>query len=229
MKVNLVSIRVCMAAASLVALNTQATTITFDDLTAGVVLSSQYAGQGVAFSANAFSGANTNSTTQGWATNTGMTIAATGGADVSTLGTPSLVSGNLLHGFNGWLAENGDPSILVTFSAPITFFSLDFAGVTGSNAAFADVKLFAYNGATLLGSVAGPAVAPSATSQFTLSFAAAAITRVAVAPGSYADWVGVDNLTYTLAAVPEPQSYALMALGVVAIGVRRLRRKTRPG
>ena len=52
------------------------------------------------------------------------------------------------------------------------------------------------------------AAQPSATSndstsggQFTLGFAAASITSVAVRPGTFDDWVAVDNLVF--APVPE--------------------------
>ena len=87
--------------------------ITFDDLAPGTILSTQYAALGVVFSANAFSGKNGNSTDADWATNTDMGIVASTGADVGGLGGPALVSGNILHSFSGWLAEDGDASFAV--------------------------------------------------------------------------------------------------------------------
>ena len=53
------------------------------------------------------------------------------------------------------------------------------------------------------------------TGQFTLSFSAASITSVRVTPGWFNDWVGVDNVVF--APVPEPATYAMMALGLAAL------------
>lgn len=207
------------ASAMLVALHASATTIDFDNLAVGTTLSNQYAG--VTFAANAFTGPGTSSSGEDWATNTDMTIVSSTGTDVGGLGAPSLVSGNLLRSFAGWLNENGDPSFSVSFTSAINFFSADFAGV----ATPADVRIYAYNGNTLLGS----SVSAVTTGQFTLSFAAASITRVVVTPGSFNDWVGVDNINYTtaVAAIPEPETYALMGLGLVALAFARRRASKR--
>jgi hypothetical protein len=200
-----------------------ATTINFEDLVVGATLSNQYAGIGAVFSANAFSGPGTSTSGSDWATNTNMTIVSSTGTDVGGLGTPSLVSGNILRSFAGWLGEDGDPSFAINFAGGISNFSATFAGVSTG----ADVSIYAYNGATLLGTVNG-----TGTGQFVLSFAAANITKVAVRPGSFNDWVGVDNITYTPnavgGAVPEPESWALMLVGFGAMGVavRRARRVT---
>ena len=204
------------AAVLFAASNAPAGIINFEDLTVGTTLGNQYSGLGVTFSPNAFSGAG--GPTGNWASNTGMKIVSSTGTDVGGLGTPSLVSGNILRSFNDWLNENGDPSFLISFSTPVTSFSADFAGV----ATPADTRLFAYDGATLLGTVVG-----SATSgQFTLSFAAPSITSVAISPGDFFDWVGVDNITFQSASVPEPGAMALAGVVVVAIsgyaGRRRL-------
>ncbi|MCV2367858.1 PEP-CTERM sorting domain-containing protein [Roseateles oligotrophus] len=187
------------------------TVITFEDLVEGALLSTQYSALGVTFSANAFSGAGSSSSTQPWAGNTDMTITAT---DLGGLGSPPLVSGKMLHSFNGWVAEDGDASFWINFSAPVGSVSMDFAGISKAS----DVRLFAYNGTSLLGVVSATAL----TGQQTLSFSAAAITKVAVAPGSHDDWVGVDNIKFApAAAVPEPTSHALMAIGLMALLAKR--------
>jgi PEP-CTERM motif len=195
------------------AMQASAVTIDFEGLAEGATLSNQYAGLGAIFSANPFSGPGTSTSGEAWATNTDMTITAT---DIGGLGTPSLVSGKLLHSFGGWLGEDGDPSFAINFTTSINSFSAAFAGVFAGP----DVTIYAYNGATLLGTASGPA---TTTGQFILSFAAPTITRIAVRPGTFNDWVGVDNINYTqnavTPAVPEPESWALMLVGFGAMGV----------
>lgn len=203
------------------------TVITFDandpigGLAVGATLGNQYAAYGVIFVPNAYSG--TASPTGGWATNTAMNIVSASGGDVGGFGSPSLVSGNLLRGFNGWLGENGDPSFSALFGGGINAFSADFAGVSNP----ADVHLFAYLGSTLIGSATSAVL----TGQFTLSFASASLfDRVVITPGSFDDWVGVDNITFSSNAVapgdvPEPASMALLALGLSGMALARRRQR----
>ena len=133
---------------------------------------------------------------------------------------PSLVSGNVLHSFAGWLNEDGDASFRISFAGAISSFSADFAGVDTP----ADVRLFAYDGASLLGTIVG-----AATGQFTLSFAAPRITSVVVTPGDFFDYVAVDNIRYQAAitTVPEPETWALTSLGVVVLAWVRRRKVMR--
>jgi PEP-CTERM motif len=197
-----------------------ATVITFEDLAEGATLSNQYSALGVTFSPNAFTGANSNSTSQPWATNTNMIIT---GIDLGAGGTPVLSSGKLLHSFNGYLNENGDPSFLATFSNPINFFSADFVGVFTPG----DVTLVAYNGSVIIGTSVVAAASCAPTCQTTLSFSAPSITKIAVTPGSFADWVGVDNITFTqVTAVPEPSEVAMMMSGLGVLAWMRRRRKS---
>ncbi len=196
----------------LAASQASATTLTFEDLVAGTTLSNQYAAQGATFSANAFSGAGTSTSGEDWASNSDMTIVSSTGTDVGGLGTPAgLVSGNILRSFAGWLSEDGDPSFTITFAGVATGFSAAFAGVSTA----ADVTLFAYNGAALVGTVSG-----SSTGQFVLSFAGP-VTSVAIRPGSFNDWVGVDNINYTLAPIPEVGTWAMMGLGLALLAFKR--------
>ena len=204
-----------LVASSLVLAASQAsaTTLTFENLAAGTTLSNQYAALGATFSANAFTGPGTSTSGKPWSALTDMTIVSSTGADVGGLGTPAgLVSGNILHSFSGWLAEtDGDPSFKITFSGLVTGFSVAFAGVSTA----VDVTVYSYNGATLVNTVSG-----SSTGQFVLSYAGP-LTSVAIRPGSYNDWVGVDNVSYTLAPVPEASTYAMMGAGLALLAFRR--------
>jgi len=197
------------AGLGLAATQAVAVTINFDDLSPGSTLSNQYASLGAVFSPNAFSGPGSSASGEPWASNSSMVIADAQGPNVGSLVSSALVNGNVLRSFPGWLSENGDSSFLVSFSTPVTSFSAVFADVTE----FADVTIWAYDGATLLGSVSG-----TSAGEFTLSFAAAAITSVAVRPGNYFDYVAVDNINF--APVPEPGTYLLMGLGMAALALR---------
>lgn len=193
-----------------------AVVIDFEDLVVGTALSNQYAGLGVTFSPNAFSGPG--GPTGNWATNTDLTIVSSTGGDVGGLGTPSLVSGNMVRSFDGWLGENGDPSLLISFSGSINSFSLDFAGIFTSSS----TRLFIFDGSTLLDTV----VATGSTGQETLSFSAPSFTSVVVTPGEFNDWVGFDNLEFTFAdVIPEPSSWAMMIAGFGLTGAMLRRRR----
>lgn len=191
--------------------------IDFENLSVGDTLSNQYAAWGVTFSPSPYSG--TDSPNGGWATNTDMTIVAVGGGDTGGLGSPVLVSGKILRSFNGWYAEDGDSSFLMTFSSPITAISVDFAGIAVPSSTGLDIY---DNAGTYVTSVFAPG-----TGQQTLTYTGTNIGFVVVTPGDYTDWVGVDNISFTVAAaVPEPESYGMLALGlgVLAIAARRRQR-----
>jgi PEP-CTERM motif len=202
------------------------TTISFDDLAPGSVVGNQYAAQGVTFSANAFSGAGSSSSGQAWATNSSMVVASlsgVSGTDFGAMGNPVLASGNFLRRYVSWLDEDGDASFLMSFSTPINSISVTFAGVSGALNA-PDTRMWVYNGNTLLALLSNT-LPNSSTGQYNLSFAGTTITHVAVAPGSYNDWVAVDNIVFQAAVVPEPGTYALMALGLAGMGLLGRRRR----
>jgi len=189
-----------------------AVTLTFDSLAEGTTLSTQYAALGAVFTPNAFSGSGSSGSGADWATNTDLTVTAT---DLGGLGSPSLVSGKLLHSHGGWINENGDPSFKITFSSAVNSISAAFAGVFYPE----DVHLIAFNGSTQLADITSSVT----TGQFTLSYTAPLITSVIITPGTFDDWVGVDNISYTIAAVPEASTYAMMALGLGVLVFRRRR------
>jgi hypothetical protein len=180
-------------------------TITFDagdpigGLAAGAVLSNQYtASTGATFTPNAFSGAGGPTTT--WATNTNMIVVSSTGTDVGGLGTPALVSGNILRSFAGWLDEDGDPSMRMTLSPPAQNCSVTFAGVS----TVADIRLLAFDagGIQIGATVAGTGSAGQQT--LTINGGATPIASVAIVPGSFNDWVGIDNITCTQFVFPAP-------------------------
>ncbi len=216
---------VACSLAGLAACPAAAVTITFDNLGLGIQLSNQYAALGATFSANAFSGAGSSSSQEPWATNTDMSIGSINngvvGRDFDNLGNPPLASGNFVHRLLGWQTEDGDPSFWINFSTPVTSISVLFVGVSGSNNS-PDTRLFVYNGNTLLATVSKD-LPGNNVAQYSLSFAAPLITRVAVAPGSFNDWVGVDNVVF--APVPELGSAWMLAMGLAALGLAWRRRR----
>ncbi len=161
----------------------------------------QYAAWGFHFAPNAYSGA-------GWATNSDMTITSTsfgGGYD------PSM--GNILHSFDGWLSEDDDPSMLVSCDQLVSSISVDFIGDFDN---FSFVALYD-SSLNLVGQ--GFASGSGAVKTVTATAPLGNAKYIALAPGWFLDWVGVDNLK--VEAVPEPASVAVIGLGALAL----LRRK----
>lgn len=208
---------ITIGALALLSSSSFATLINFDDgsVVVGSTLSNQYSGVTFAGGQGGLTIPNAVATTQGFATTTDMTIVDSAGGDVGGLGTPPLVSGLLLHSFNGWLGEDGDPVMVMTFGSNVTDISMDFAGSANP----ASCGLFAYDaGGTMLSSITGTGT----TGQFTLSLTGlTGANRVAVTFGDFSDWVGVDNINYTTQAVPEPASMTALGLGLVAVLRRR--------
>jgi len=204
-----------------------AQTINFDDLAPGATLGAQYAGLGVTFTANAFSGAGSSSSGMTWATNTDMTIVSIDsgelGVDFGALGVPSLVSHNILHHFLNWeTLEDGDASFRIDLANPASAVSITFAGIGGQPNA-PDTRIFVFAGDTVLGTVSG-SLPDDNVGQLTLSFSGAGITDIVVAPGSFDDWVGVDNIVITPTAIPEPETWSLTLLGLATLAWTRRRR-----
>jgi hypothetical protein len=205
-------------------------TIDFDSLSPGATLGSQYAGLGVLFSANAFSGPGSSSSGEAWATNTDLTIVSltsgVAGEDYGALGSPSLAANNIVRHYLNTLSEDGDPSFAITLTLPASSVSVVFAGVGQDGVAMAaDTRLFAFFGSTQVDSASASLPGGETVGQVMLGVSAPIITRVVVAPGSYYDWVGVDQIEITLSPVPEPAAAALLAGGMAALGLRLRRRR----
>lgn len=183
-------------------------TMTFDTdaagnaIAEGAMLSTQYSAWGVSASnvgAPPFG--------SGWASNSSLQITAT---DIGG-GVTAPISGKLLHSFGGWLSENDDPFIRMAFSTGINSIAADFGGMSD----YAASGIYAYNGATLVGQVNGTA---SGTQHLSLS-GVGTITNIIIVPGTFGDWVGVDNISFN--TVPTPGAAALLGLGGLIVGRRR--------
>lgn len=194
-----------------------ATLITFDDgaVSEGSLLANQYSALGITFVAGSHGHTvpNPSASTQGFATNTDMHITST---DIGG-GVSSPISGKMLHTFNGWLSEDGDPVFTMIFSSPISSIDLDAGGI----ADVASTAIYAFNAAgTQIGTTAA-----SGTGTRHLSLASLAnATEVVMTIGDWNDWVGVDNIDFKVSTVPEPFSMVTLSLGVAALLRKRAKK-----
>ncbi len=119
-------------------------------------------------------------------------------------------------GFNG----NGGYSETVTFASSISNISLDFSRSNGS--IDGTIALSAYNGATLVGTTT--ATLGTINTWSSLSLSAPVITSITWAgTGAGFHPYGVDNIT---AAVPEPETYAMLLAGLGLMGFMVRRKKS---
>lgn len=192
-----------------------AVVIDFNDRAEGETISNQYAGLGVTFVPNPLGGDSTGwygssgNALGEWAGNTNMQVTAT---DVG--GGAGTGFGKLLHTFGGWLNEDGDPNMQLSFSTALTSFSAKFLGISAGE----DTGFMVYLGNVKLADVRGSGT----TSIQTLSYSTGLFDRIVIVPGSFGDWVGVDDITFT--AVPEPASMLALGLGLAAVAARRRRK-----
>jgi len=194
-----------------------ATLITFDDgaVSEGSLLANQYSALGISFVAgsNGHSVPNPSATTQGFATNSDMHITST---DIGG-GVSAPISGKMLHTFGGWLSENGDPLFTMVFTSPISSLGLDAGGIFNS----ASTALYAFNaGGTLIGTTAAVGTGTKHLSLASLANA----TEVVMTVGDFGDWVGVDNIEFTVNTVPEPFTMVTLGLGVAALARKRAKK-----
>jgi len=168
----------------------------------GATLSNQYAAWGATFVPNVLAGTN-------WATNTDMTITST---DVGAGYSASY--GKVLHSFNGWLAEDGDPNFAIFFSTAISSITVRFIG---DSTGVSEVAAFDSGGNFQTSGIVGAGGA-SVIKSVTLSGLSTTTIGV-ILPGDFNDWAAVLDITYTL--VPAPSSLALLGLGGLVAGRRR--------
>lgn len=170
-------------------------------IAAGSAMSNQYSGWGFSFSANPFVGT-------GWATNSDMHVSNT---DVG--GGYTAVHKNVFHTYSGWLNEDDDPSMLITSANDVTDVSMTFIGDTSTASFFACYDI---NGALVAQS--GFAAGSGGDDVVSLT-GMSGVRYIAIAPGYYFDWAGVDDVKIT--TVPEPFSMVALGLGVAAMARKR--------
>ncbi|MDX2018541.1 MAG: PEP-CTERM sorting domain-containing protein [Planctomycetota bacterium] len=190
-------------------------------IAANSVIANQYAAWGATFSANPLSGASGDGTNN-WATNTNMQAVSTTGGDVGALGVgaPSGL-GNILRSITGWSAENGTPNFRIDFTNGATgSLSMLFLGVAGGYTPTRFRPGFDVYDASnnLLGNVRAGNTSATSAQNLSVTFSGTAAYAIVV-PGTFTDWVGVDNITFT--NIPTPGSLALLGLAGIAAGRRR--------
>jgi uncharacterized protein (TIGR03382 family) len=121
--------------------------------------------------------------------------------------------GRILHTFNGWLAEDGDPNFGLIFSQPISSITVRF---TGDSTNVSEVAAFDAQGNFQTSAVVSGGT--QALKSVTLSNLNNTSIGV-ILPGDFGDWVGIVDITYTF--VPTPGSLALLGLAGIATGRRR--------
>lgn len=172
-------------------------------LVEGQIIDNEYAAWGATFVPNVLSGTT-------WATNTDMSVTS----NLSNVGGGYQASyGRIMHSFNGWLAEDGDPNFGLFFSQAISSITVRF---TGDTSGLSEVAAFDAQGNFQTSAVVSGGT--SALKSVTLSGLSATQIGV-ILPGDFGDWVGIVDITYTL--VPAPSSLALLGLGGLVAGRRR--------
>lgn len=157
-------------------------------------------------------------------TSGGVTASFTSGANFS-------VQPSFFGALTGRVLRDDDATIsplTITFSTLLSGISLNFG--TNTFAPGTGLTLEARNGATLVGTVNVPAVAPPGFlfPEGVISFGGAAFTSVVLS--SAARDFAVDNIAVTQAAVvPEPGTVALVGTGLLLACAVTARRRRAPG
>lgn len=188
-------------------------------INSGETLRNQYADWGITFAAGGLTGPSGDGT-QSWATNTSMIIT---NSDYSSRGLTAPPVTNMLHSYGGWLNEDGSPIFRMNIAGgAIGAISADFVGM-GSTTTYANTSFRPFiqvydAGNTLIGSASPVPQASTSYQTVTASFTGTAAYAL-IAPGSFADWVGIDNVVVN--TVPTPGAMALFGAGVVCVAKRK--------
>lgn len=207
------------------AANADVLTVNFDAgpgtsvINSGETLANQYADWGITFSSGGLTGPSGEST-YNWATNTSMLVT---NSDYGSRGVIAPPISNMLHSYGGWLTEDGTPVFRMNIAVgAINQISADFVGV-GSTSTYASTQyrpfIQVYDAAnTLIGSAS---VVPEASTSYqtvTASFGGTAAYAL-IAPGSFSDWIGIDNIVVN--TVPTPGAMALFGAGLACMTRRK--------
>ena len=200
-------------------------TMTFDAgpgtsvISSGDTLANQYADWGITFNAGGATGASGEGTLN-WATNTSMIIT---NSDFGSRGVTAPPVSNMLHSYGGWLNEDGTPIFRMNIAGgAVGSIAADFVGV-GSTSTYEgtqyrpSIRVFDATDA-LIGSAS---VVPEGSTSYqtvTASFGGTAAYAL-ITPGSFSDWVGIDNIVVN--TVPTPGAMALFGMGTMCVLKRK--------
>lgn len=176
--------------------------IDFDDgaVVVGSTLANQYASLGVSFSpGHTALGVPAPPNSTPFASNTDLTVVDSTGSDIGG-GVDPPIAGLMLHSFNGWINEDGNPSFTISFQEPVIHLSVLFGGNDLGDSALCAVNSLDNVTAT---SFVGPGVTDTAVLDL-----AEPVTNFVVVLGAADDWVGVDRIEFS--TIPEPSAVVAM-------------------
>ena len=186
--------------------------INFDDgaVGEGSILSNQYAAMGVHFLPNhTASGVPNPPSGSPFATNSAMDI--TNNNFGGGIGAP--LSGFVLHSLFGWSGENGNPTMTMVFNDRVQMLRMDVGGN-----AYSDSGIFAVD--TQSNAVYDSSFAPSGVNVTMILTPSTPTTTFVIVMGAFDDWVGIDNISWTRAPVPEPGTLTIL-VALASLALRR--------
>lgn len=142
-------------------------------------------------------------------------------ASYDSFGFPS--TGTNVFGHAGVPFWNSDRRLLMTFSAPVSFLSIDFIGGDLFTNDVAQLDVFNSAG-VLIGSYVSNPRSPGSVETMFLSRSAGDIARaIAYAGPGNGNFIRLDNLQFTV--VPEPSVAMVAMLGGAALSISKWRRR----